>query len=346
MLEILKDAVSRGSIDIFLFPGAPVTYRHTTELVSAGDYALQVSDIEGYLDTLYTMVEGRTRSGLENNMEDSFSVSVAGIGRFRINIFKQRGSYSIVIRIFKFGIPNANELGIPDQVMNLHTCRGGIIVIAGTAGGGKTTTLACLLDKINRTSRQHIITLERPIEFLHQHEKGLISQREIPTDAVTMEEAFDAALWQSPDIIVVSEITNRVMMDKLIYAAETGKTVITTVSAFGVSKVLERIMEWYPVDLQANTRKRLANSIIAITSQVLVPTVLEGTTAVFEVAKFNQAIRSNVINNSLGNINLQLKANIGEDMCTLEHSASVLQNSGIISRGAYSQVTQEYAGGI
>ena len=203
--KILEEATKREASDIFIIAGRPLTYKSKGAMNTLDDQRMEPKDTFQFVSAIYTLAE-RNIDDFDRTGDDDFSFAIPGVSRFRVSTFKQRGSYSAVIRVISFTLPHPSELGIPDAVMELADARSGMILVTGPAGSGKSTTLACLIDKINHEREAHIITLEDPLEFLHRHEKSIVSQREINTDTENYLTALRAALRQSPDVILLGEM--------------------------------------------------------------------------------------------------------------------------------------------
>ena len=179
--EILQKATDTGASDIFIIAGLPVTYKVSGSFNRDESDIMKPDSIDMLVNEIYEAGR-REKTNYDKKIDDDFSISIPGLGRFRVNVFRQRGSWSAVIRVIKFGIPDPAQLGIPENVLSLADNRNGLILVAGTAGSGKSTTLACMIDRINNSREAHIITMEDPIEYLHAHDKSIVSQREIFID--------------------------------------------------------------------------------------------------------------------------------------------------------------------
>ena len=208
-MTVLKDHLTRavqvGASDLFVVPGAPVSMKVDGQLVPAGTEKVMPTLGDAIVGELYTLAE-RAPDTFRRTGDDDFSFSIPGLARFRVNTYRQRGSSAAVIRIVAFTIPDWRELHIPEQVMALSGLTGGMVLVTGTAGSGKSTTQACLIDRINRERACHIITLEDPIEFLHRNQKSIVSQREIAVDTADCLSGLRACLRQTPDVIQLGEM--------------------------------------------------------------------------------------------------------------------------------------------
>ena len=218
--EMLSRSIEIGASDVFLIAGVPVTYKCNGRQNRIGEMLLPDS-IRVLVDEIYE-ISKRERTNLEKGADDDFSFSVSGLGRFRVNVFRQRGSLAAVIRVIRFGLPDPAALGIPESVLSLADTKKGLVLITGAAGTGKSTTLACILDRINRTRDGHIITMEDPIEYIHRHDKSIVTQREISIDTPGYLDSLRSALRESPDVILLGEMRDYDTISAAITAAETG----------------------------------------------------------------------------------------------------------------------------
>ena len=204
-VAVLTTATNAKASDIFIVAGLPLTYKVNGVLHSVGE-RLMPNTTELLIREIYALTDGRPIEPFLASGDDDFSFALPGLSRYRVSTYKQRGSLAAVIRIIAFELPDPNQLGIPQSVLNLTSFTKGMILVTGPAGSGKSTTLACLVERINSTRQDHIITLEDPLEFLHRHKKSIVSQREISTDTSNYLTALRAALRQSPDVILLGEM--------------------------------------------------------------------------------------------------------------------------------------------
>ena len=208
---------------------------------------------------------------LERDGSADLSYGLSGVGRFRVNIFRQRGSYAIVMRVIPEGIPSFEQLKIPPQLQDIVELRNGIVLVTGPTGSGKSSTLAAIIDKMNSEKAYHILTIEDPIEFLHRHKKATIHQRELHTDTPTFSLSLRAALRQAPKVILVGEMRDRETIEIALEAAETGHLVMSTLHTIDASKTVERVIGVFPLADQQSIRTRLAKAFRYIISQRLLP---------------------------------------------------------------------------
>ncbi|MDD6351313.1 MAG: PilT/PilU family type 4a pilus ATPase [Lachnospiraceae bacterium] len=293
-LQILKTAVNRGATDIFIVAGHAVSMR-VNGLISPeedlNERPLEPADCEALIKKIYDLA-GRTMEKLKEEGDDDFSFSIRGFSRFRINAYKQRGSLAAVIRTITFEIPKAEDMHIPDQVIRLGAVNKGMVLVTGPAGSGKSTTLACIIDYINRNMARNIITLEDPIEYLHKHDKSLISQREIHIDTESYLTGLRSTLRQSPDVILLGEMRDYETIATAMTAAETGHLIFSTLHTIGAANTINRIIDVFPAEQQRQIAVQLSMVLTAVVSQQLIPTVDGGLIPAFEIMIVNPAIRN------------------------------------------------------
>jgi len=260
------------------------------------------------------------------------SFGLPGVARFRVNVFIQRGSCAVVMRVIPTAIPEFSTLGLPSQLGEIANLRDGIVLVTGPRGSGKSSTLAALLDRINEKQTCHIITIEDPIEFLHNHKKSTIHQRELHSDTPNFAMALRAALRQAPKVIVVGEMRDRETMEMVLEAAETGHLVLTSLNAPSVFKTLERIVTAFPPADQPSLRGRLAKTLRYVVSQQLIPRKDGGRVAVLEVFKNTPRTRQflECEDNSGENLLEAVKKGAMEGMQHFDQEIETLVRSGII----------------
>lgn len=327
--QILEDAVSRGASDIFMISGAALAYKIDGKVVSAGGDVLKPEDTRQAVFKIFMLANIDIGSSDEIKSEMDFSFSIMGTGRFRANIYRQRGSFSAVLRCVPFELPDSTKLGIPDSVMSLSETKSGIVLVTGAAGNGKSTTLSCMIDKINSDSEGHIITIEDPIEFLHKHKKCIISQREIGIDTESYVDALRAALRQAPNVILVGEMRDFETINIAMTAAETGQLVLSTLHTNGAANTVDRIIDVFPTNQQHQIRIQLSMVLRAVVTQQLVPSVNGGLVPAFEIMNVNSAIRTMIREQKTHQIDTVLQSEAG--MQTMDSSLLKLFRDGIIS---------------
>ena len=239
-----------------------------------------------------SMFNEKQKKTMEATGEVDFAYTDTRVGRFRVNAFHQRGSYAAVLRIVASDIPTPEDLGVPEAVLGLTKKKRGLVLVTGPTGSGKSTTLASLIDVINKERNEHIITLEDPIEYLHKHNRSIVNQREIGLDTDSYGNALRAALREDPDIILVGEMRDFDTISTAITAAETGHLVFSTLHTIGADKTIDRIIDVFPPDQQQQIRIQLAAVLECVVSQQLIRKERGGRVAALEVLFANNAVRN------------------------------------------------------
>ena len=285
-------AAGPGVSDLILSPGRPAQVEKHGELVAVAlDVPfLRPDDTRRIAHDLIGSNEQAERNLKEQGACD-LSYSLTDVGRFRVNVFKQRGSHAIVMRVIAARIPSLAELHLPPALAEVATLKNGIVLVTGPTGSGKSSTLAAIIDLINETRAEHILTIEDPIEFLHSHKKGTVHQRELHSDTPTFSAALRAALRQAPKVILVGEMRDRETIEIAMTAAETGHLVFSTLHTIDASKTVERIVGTFDASDQAAIRTRLAGSFRYFISQRLIPKTGGGRRAILEILKATMRTR-------------------------------------------------------
>lgn len=292
IMDHLDRASGTSASDLFLVAGARPTARIDGRMDKYGD-RLSPADSESLVRELY-QAAGRNIAKFESEGDDDFSFSLPGTARFRVNAYRQRGSACLVVRIIPFGIPDYANIGIPDEIMELRDLTSGMVLVTGSAGSGKSTTQACLLDAMNRSRDVHIVTLEDPIEYLHRNQEGIVSQREIGLDTKSYLTGLTACLRESPDVILLGEMRDPETIQTALTAAETGHLVIATLHTKGAVNAVDRIIDAFQPAQQAQVRLQASMVIHTVISQALLPGASGGRVPAFELLKFNTAVRNMV----------------------------------------------------
>lgn len=329
--KILEEATKREASDIFIIAGRPLTYKSKGIMNTLDNQRMEPKDTFQFVSAIYTLAE-RNIDDFDRTGDDDFSFAIPGVSRFRVSTFKQRGSYSAVIRVISFTLPHPSELGIPDAVMELADSRSGMILVTGPAGSGKSTTLACLIDKINHEREAHIITLEDPLEFLHRHEKSIVSQREINTDTENYLTALRAALRQSPDVILLGEMRDYETINTAVTAAETGHLIFSSLHTIGAANTIDRIIDVFPASQQHQISIQLASVLQAVVSQKLIPSVSGEMVPAFEIMVLTPAIRNLIREGKVHQIDGIIYTSAAENMIAMDSSILDLYKKGIIDR--------------
>jgi twitching motility protein PilT len=263
--DLLTVGVKNGASDIHFRPGDAPIYRVNGVLHSLGDKKLAVEHTQAVAQVIMR------RDDLDEVHEWDGSFSVAGVARFRVNVYRQRGSLAVVMRIIPARVPTIDALALPPAIKTIAGTDRGLVLVTGATGMGKTSTLAAMVDHVNKSSRKHIITIEDPIEYLHKNDQSSISQREIGTDTTDFKTALRSALRQDPDVILVGEMRDVETIDIAIKAAETGHLVFSTVHTVDAASTVSRLISVFPSEQQMGVRLRLADALKASISQRLLP---------------------------------------------------------------------------
>lgn len=328
--DLLQDAQQRKASDLHLTVGISPKCRVHGELVDMGYEPLTPEDTE---DIIMPIVPKRLKDELLINGEVDFSYAIPNVGRYRVNVFKQRGSLALVIRIINTVIPRPEVLGIPLSVVELTKKKRGLVLVTGPTGSGKSTTLASLIDIINTYYNSHIITLEDPIEYLHKHKKSIVNQREIGTDSLSFSNALRVVLREDPDIILVGEMRDFETIEIAITAAETGHLVFSTLHTIGAVSTIDRIIDVFLPHQQQQIRVQLASVLEGVISQQLIPTMDgKGRVAAFEVMLPNAAIRNLIREGKNHQIATFIQTNKKQGMQTMDDAIFDLYLKGIINK--------------
>jgi twitching motility protein PilT len=298
---LLETGVRHGASDIHFRPGAPPMYRVNKQLVPLKTDALTPDGCAA----IARAVGGRRfqKMQLEDVQEYDTSYSIPGVARFRVNIYRQRGTISLVLRIVPTKVPTIKALGIPQVIQKIAENERGLVLVTGATGSGKSTTLASMINHINETRMDHVLTIEDPIEFVHKNIKASVSQREIGPDTASFAHGLRAALRQDPDVILVGEMRDTDSIDIALKAAETGHLVFSTVHTTDAAKTIGRIISVFAPEQQQIIRMRLAENLQATISQRLLPRADgQGMVVACEIMLCTQAIREVIADPSSGNI--------------------------------------------
>ncbi len=327
---LLKYAIKNNASDIHITVASPPVLRIDGSLVNYGQRKLYPDEVKNMLEQLLDQV--KLTELYEHGQVDT-TYSIPAVGRFRINAFKQRGNYGMVIRVIPFKIPTIDELGLPYVVRDLVKTSRGLILVTGPAGSGKSTTLAAIINLINEEKRYHIITLEDPIEYVHNHKKSIVNQREIGEDTDSFHNGLRAALRQDPDVIMIGEMRDMETMSTALMAAETGHLVMSTLHTFGAAKTINRIIDAFPPYQQQQIRMQLSTVIEAIICQQLLPRKDgKGRVVATEIMIATPAIRNLIREDKIHQIDTVIETGYMMGMKTMDQSLLELFNQGIISK--------------
>jgi twitching motility protein PilT len=338
--EILREAKEKGASDVHVTVGLPPKMRLNGKLVAMDNFEKMLPpDTAAIAEEIMT---DKQREKLEENGQHDMSFSIRGVGRYRLNVFKQRGSVAMAFRVVATDIPSADSLGIPETVTELYKKKRGLVLVTGPTGSGKSTTLASIIDLINNNREAHVITLEDPIEFTYQHRMSIVNQREIGTDSNSYANALRAALREDPDVILVGEMRDLETISTAITAAETGHLVLSTVHTIGASNTVDRLIDVFPSHQQQQIRIQLASVLEAVISQQLIPSS-DGISriAAFEVLHVNSAVRNLIREGKSHQLLTVMQTNRKLGMVSMDEAILELYRSQRISREMALQFAQD-----
>lgn len=263
----LKLMVEKEASDLFFSPGAPVNIKIEGFTTAIDDQVLPAGSVKKFADAIMTEEH---QQQFKENLELDISVSIKRIGHFRVNVFRERGDVAMVVRYIKNRIPKIEELNLPDSLKEMIMEPRGLILIVGTAGCGKSTTLASMIDYRNENQTGHILTIEDPIEFVHTHKRSIVNQREVGFDTLSYANALRRAMREAPDVILVGEIRDRETMEQTLGYAETGHLCLSTLHATNANQALERIINFFPESAHEQLYLDLSHSLNAVVAQRLI----------------------------------------------------------------------------
>lgn len=331
VLEVLKSSIEKNASDIFIIAGSPYAFKINHVIEKQCDEKLTPADTEDLISQIYEIHGTGSIEEFKRIGDDDFSFSLPGIGRFRVNAYRQRGSLAAVLRVVRFEIPDPEKLHIPEEVLELCNITRGMVLFTGAAGSGKSTSLACMIDKINSERNCHIITLEDPIEYLHNHKKSLVSQREIYHDSKDYLSALRAALRETPEVILLGEMRDPETISAALMAAETGHLILSTLHTSTAVSTIDRIIDSFDSN-QHQIRLQLSEVLYAVVSEQLVPSLEGEMIPVFEIMKVNTAIRSQIRESRLHLIENTMASCKDEGMITMDDALMNLYHNNKISK--------------
>lgn len=331
LLHYLEKAVQDQASDLFIVAGGPVSAKLDGHIRPISEEKLLPPDTKELITEIYALAD-RPMDSYFASGDDDFSFAVPGLSRFRVNAYRQRNSMAAVVRIVSFDIPKWQDIHIPDSVMNLANVNHGMILFTGTAGSGKSTTQACIIDRINQTRDCHIITLEDPIEYLHRDQMSIVSQREIAIDTHDYLSALRACLRQAPDVILLGEMRDAETIRTAITAAETGHTIIATMHTKGAVNAIDRVIDSFSASHQAQIRFLLATVLRTVVSQQMLPDINGNMIPAFEIMHINSAIRGMIRDNKNHQIDNAIIAGKAEGMISMDQSILNLYHEGLITK--------------
>jgi twitching motility protein PilT len=317
--DIIVTAIGAGSSDIHISTQRPASCRVYGKLFTMDNEVLENEDLERMIKP-FMAIKGVAEK-MDKLGEADFAYSFDEDTRFRVNMFKQKGEYAVVMRLLPTKMPDPESLGLPESVQNFVNLKRGIVLVTGETGSGKSTTLASLINRINETQQKHIITIEDPIEFVHQHRMSLVNQREIGIDTLSFSNALRASLREDPDIILVGEMRDLETIETALTAAETGHLVFSTLHTNSAAATIDRIIDVFPTNQQDQVRVQLASVLEGIVCQQLLPTREgNGRIAAFEVMVANAAIRNLIREGKSYQLTSQIQTGRKQGMQTMDDS--------------------------
>ena len=329
--DLLILAPQMGASDLHLTVGAPPSLRvhgHISPIDGA-----QVLTREVIRAMLYDVLTDQQKARFEEHHELDFAIEMANVGRFRVNAFVTRNGEGAVFRTIPTKIRSFGELGLPEIVRTLSRCDKGLVLVTGPTGSGKSTTLATMVDMINEERSDHILTIEDPIEFVHQHKGCIVNQREVGPHTDSFSNALRSALREDPDVILIGEMRDLETIGMAITAAETGHLVFGTLHTMGAPQTVDRVIDVFPTDQQSQIRAQFAEAVRGVISQILVPT-MDGTgrAAAMEIMVATPAIRNLIREGKTFQMHSVIETSTRDGMCTLDQSLKTLVVSGKISK--------------
>jgi twitching motility protein PilT len=329
--DLLMEVVNRRASDLHLSSGANPTIRVRGRLLPLEDYpVLSSSDTR---EIIYSILTGDQRQRLETNWQLDFAYSIPGHARFRVNAYYQRGAIGAAFRLIPFGMTTIDELGLPSVVHDLTRKPRGFVLVTGPTGSGKSTSLAAMIDQINSTREEHIMTIEDPIEFLHGHKKCIVNQRELGSDAQSFADALKAALRQDPDVILVGEMRDLETISTALTAAETGHLVFATLHTQDAAQTIDRIIDVFPAHQQGQVRVQLSVALQGVVTQQLLPTADgSGRVCACEVLIPTPAVRNLIREGKTHQIYSVLQTGSAQGMQTMDTALATLVRQGVITQ--------------
>ncbi|ATX78987.1 twitching motility protein PilU [Mariprofundus aestuarium] len=326
--QLLKVMVDKSASDLYLMAGTPPGYRINGTIHRLGEMQLDPVTVERLAGEL---MSEKQKADFSSNMEMNLSSAYPGLGRFRVNIYRQRGTVGMVIRQITTDIPTIDELNLPDVFKDISMTKRGLVLMVGATGSGKSTSLAAMVDWRNTNQAGHIITIEDPVEFMHQHKKCFVTQREVGSDTVSFQAALKNTLRQAPDVILLGEIRERDTMEHAIAFAETGHLAMATLHANNSNQALERIINFFPEEQHQQVYMNLAMNLRAILSQRLVKTAGGSRVAAIEVLINTPRIADLILKGDISTIKEAMEGGEQHGMHTFDQALFQLWQDGTIS---------------
>jgi len=326
--RLLKEMINNRASDLFLSTGSVPAFRINGKLRPVNIQALSSGRIEKMAQLI---MKQHQFDEFDEHLEANIGCTLPGIGRFRFNIFKQRNEYAMVVRSVPSVVPDFTTLGLPEMLQNIVMMKRGLVLVVGPSGAGKSTTLASMIDYRNNNDVSHIITIEDPIEYVIEHKRSIVNQRELGIDTNSYHNALTNALRQSPDVIMVGEIRNREMIENVLEFADTGHLCLTTLHANNASQAFERIIHMFPKDKHEQLCIGMSHNVKAVISQILVPTVDGKRTIATEILALTPRVADLIARGQFGDLHDVLEKDTNSGMCTMDQSLYHLFCSGRIT---------------
>jgi len=326
--QLLKVMVDRDASDLYLMAGTPPGYRINGTIHRLDDVVIKPASIDQLANAL---MNEKQRADFAASMEMKLSAAIAGLGRFRVNIYRQRGTVGMVIRQITTEIPTLDDLNLPGIFKDIAMSKRGLVLMVGATGSGKSTSLAAMVDWRNSNQAGHIITIEDPVEFMHSHKKCFVTQREVGSDTISFSNALKNTLRQAPDVILLGEIRERETMEHAIAFAETGHLAMATLHANNSNQALDRILNFFPEEQHQQVYMNLSMNLRGILSQRLVKTVDGKRAAAIEILINTPRIADLILKGDVGAIKETMEAGEQHGMRTFDQALFQLWHSGKIS---------------
>jgi twitching motility protein PilT len=321
--ELLEQMVDRGASDVHITVDSAPAFRIRGQLVRAEAYEPLTADDTRPL--MYRILSSEQQKQFELNRQLDFAYAIPGLARFRVNVFYQRGAVAAALRMIPHEIRTLEELGLPSSLHSLAENANGIVLVTGPTGSGKSSTLAAIIDEINRNRSEHIVTVEDPIEFVHRHKRCVVNQREIGPDTLSFADALRGALRQDPDVILVGEMRDLETISTALTAAETGHLVFATLHTQSAPSTIDRIIDVFPAEQQDQVRIMLANSLQGVITQTLLPTADgSGRVAALEILLPDDAVRNLIRQAKVEQVYSIMQTNVTRGMQTMEQALAEL----------------------
>jgi twitching motility protein PilU len=326
--EMLNILSSRDGSDLYLSTGAPPSAKFQGTLEPLTEIPFRAGEVA---EIAASIMDSEQKTAFEQELEMNLAISISKVGRFRVNIFKQRNEVSVVARNIKIDIPTLDELGLPEILKDVITAKRGLVLFIGATGSGKSTSLAALIDHRNTNLSGHIITIEDPIEFVHKHKKSIVNQREVGVDTRSFHAALKNTLRQAPDVILIGEIRDRETMEHALAFAETGHLAISTLHANNANQALDRIINFFPEERRTQLLSDLGNNLKSFISQRLIPTIDGKRCAAIEVMMGTLTVRDIIKRGDFGLLKEVMEKSEGLGMKTFDGALFDLTIAGKIS---------------